>query len=292
MAKELAKYPDALLDGRPLTWLRRKFEMEPIEDLFDSASAFIGAQLSLSEDYTNPGNVWIPIPFDVVDIDSHTYTAVADGSFIVPGGLTGMYVFSITLAFDDIGINPEIAIWRNGTERISVGSVVNVDGSVTTTGQGICFQDDVITAEIKKSAGSQVVFASGEVPARFSIAMEAGAPFVLEPAPCNPPVNTIPPEVTPTDGTSFTDRTSDDGTWTGDDVITFTYQWYWAETEAGPFDTSLGATFGAQTPTLTQAPAGVDEGDGDDGWVVCRVTATNNCGIVSADSNPSRVLNE
>lgn len=87
------------------------------------------------------------------------------------------------------------------------------------------------------------------------------------------PVNTVAPAVTGTAIEGYT-LTTDDGTWTGDATIVYTYQWNRGGTPIG------GAT--ANTHVLVAA----DEGQN----VTCTVTGTNGAGADDADSNTVAVF--
>lgn len=84
----------------------------------------------------------------------------------------------------------------------------------------------------------------------------------------NPPVNTVAPVIS---GSFFVGQTlsTTDGTWTGDAVITFTYQWQ-----------NAGVNIGGATNNTYVLVAG-DDGDS----IRCVVTGTNGVGAASANSN-------
>jgi hypothetical protein len=98
---------------------------------------------------------------------------------------------------------------------------------------------------------------------------------VISPASGDPPVSTVPPLVTG-DTTEDGELETTNGTWTGTETITYTYQWFNAEDDEG---TGAAAIDGATLNTYTTLA-------GDVGlWVACRVTATNDFGSDFAFSN-------
>ena len=88
------------------------------------------------------------------------------------------------------------------------------------------------------------------------------------------PVNTVPPEVTPSSGGPGTTFTCSTGTWTGSPTPTFTFQWQTFEGGIGWSNIS-GAT--SSTFTATSGLANTS--------LKCIVTATNSAGSSSAESN-------
>ncbi len=88
------------------------------------------------------------------------------------------------------------------------------------------------------------------------------------------PVNTVAPAVTGTEEVGETLSVSD-GTWTGDPVIAFTYQWY-----RSPSTAISGAT------SDTYELQAEDEGE----TIFCRVTGTNGSGSDIADSNTTGAI--
>jgi Concanavalin A-like lectin/glucanases superfamily len=87
-------------------------------------------------------------------------------------------------------------------------------------------------------------------------------------SPSEPPVNTVAPALSGTfaEGQTVTCST---GTWTGNPVPTYTYQWYVAGV----------AESGATSPSLVIPATAKGKS------LYCRVTATNTAGSASADSN-------
>lgn len=94
LTRKVVRFPE-LFDGPWLSWLRRKLEMEPIEDKVAlSDGVYHGAGYHLDAEWTRTGFDWDIIEYDTVDFDTDGFTTPADGSFEVP--IHGVYVITMT----------------------------------------------------------------------------------------------------------------------------------------------------------------------------------------------------
>lgn len=246
-----------------------------------------GAQYEMSEDWTNPSSAENVVEWQTVNHDTNSY--ILGNTFRIPGiptlKLSGVYTMSVDLTFDgaDFGTDAWVGIFRNDVPI----AIETIDPDLKTV--SLCVvrrlnENDIIDVRAYKSAGTQTILAFDAdylVKPVFNIALLYLMDNYEEEAvvdPCNPPVNTVAPALSVTTFQPFdANITCTDGTWTGDATITYTYQWQIQDEGVGAWSDIIGET----TNSLDPSTYGGDAND----KVRCVVTATNDCGSASANSN-------
>ena len=138
----------------------------------------------------------------------------------------------------------------NGLLRVSIaGRNYEIDPSDVTALNGVAYSPAPNISELMSDINDAV--------------------FVSAPPVCTPPSNDIPPALQ-VSGTNEGDIiVTDDGTWSGDAPLVYTYQWLRDNVSV------IGET--TQSYLLTSADHGTE--------ISCRVTATNDCGNTSEISD-------
>lgn len=243
-----------------------------------------GAQIELTEDWTNPGASLAVVEWGVTNHDTNNY--IQGNTFEVPGipgvRLSGVYSLSVTGQFDatDHGTTPYVGIFVNDV-AIAIGTAVadtlwTFDVAVTRR----LNENDVVDVRAFNSGGTQTILKTDpDVKAAFNIALlyklDNGESSDAPPA-CTPPsIVDLPVAESVFVPMAPDNVTTTDGTWSGDAVIVITYQW---EKTTDLFGVTGWADDVGET---TNTVVGVDS----DTWYRCRVTATNDCGTSSVVSN-------
>ena len=153
------------------------------------------------------------------------------------------------------------------------GSGGNGEGCTAITG-GTFRRYTVGTADVGHRLRVRVTAANSEGTATST----SNATAIVRAAPARPQ-NTAPPTISGTPQVGQT-LTANSGTWTGQQPITYTYQWRRCDASGGSCANIGGAT--ANTYTLTSA----DQGN----TLRVRVTARNSAGTTSPTSAPTGVI--